>query len=99
MKKILFFLLALCAAFSLTSCQVNWFGGTIDVPWYVVVVPVVLLFVVVYIAIITGTYVCPKCGTEFKPRWYEISACTHFNGKRLVKCPTCGRRGFCRRKR
>lgn len=97
MKKILFFLLTLCAAFSLTSCQVNWFGGTYDVPWYVVAGPVALIFVIGYLAIMTHTYVCPKCGTVFKPHWYELSALTHFNGRRVMKCPNCGRRGFCKR--
>ena len=98
MKKFLLCLITLCTAFSLTSCQVNWFDRSYDVPWYFIAIPVVLILVISYVILITRTYVCPECGTEFKPRWYDFSVCLHINGERIVKCPNCGRKGFCNKK-
>ncbi len=48
-----------------------------------------------HILIIRKTYVCPTCGTKFRPKWYEISAWLHDGSLRVVKCPICHRRGFC----
>ena len=83
----------------LTSCKVNWFGDTLDVPWYYVVIPVVLVFVVAYALIMAQTYICPHCKTEFKPKWYQLSICVHFMGKRLAKCPECKRTSYCASKK
>ena len=63
MKKLLFSLLTLCMAFSLTSCQVNWFGETYDAPWYMVAVPVILIFVVGYLVIWAVIYSVHKART------------------------------------
>ena len=99
MKRIALIFLTLVALLSLTSCKVNWFGDTLDVPWYFVVIPAVLIIVVAYIIIISGRYVCPDCKTEIKPKWYDISVCFHLGNERVVKCPKCGRRGFCEKKK
>ena len=99
MKKILFSFLLLCATISLCSCKVNWFTGTIDVPWYFVVIPIILVFIAAYAILMSQTYVCPDCNTEINPKWYQLSVCIHFGGKRVVKCPNCGRRGFCKTKK
>ena len=80
----------------LTSCKVNWFGKTADVPWYCVVVPVALIFVVLYIVILSHTYICPHCKTEFKAKPYQLYVTVHFNNKRIAKCPHCQRKGFCK---
>ena len=99
MKKIVLLVSLILGALSLSACQVNWFGRTIDAPWYVVVPPTVLFIAVVtivaYRAIFSRTYVCPHCQTEIKPKWTDLSLCIHMNGKRLAKCPHCGRKGFC----
>lgn len=87
------------SALALTSCKVNCFGNTLDVPWYFIAVPVILIFAVSYIILMSRTYVCPECKNEFKPKWYRLSVGIHFNGKRIVTCPKCGRRGFCERKK
>ena len=97
MKKIFALTMLLLSLLSLSSCQVNWFGATYDVPWYTVVIPVLLLFAVCYAYIITRNYLCPKCKTVFKPRWYHVSVGFHFGKKRLLRCPVCHRRGFCKR--
>ena len=99
MKKIALTLALLLSALTLSSCRVNWFGRTLDAPWYAIAIPVLLIIVLSYVILIRGTYVCPDCQTEFKPRWYQLSVAFHLNGKRVVKCPKCGRRGFCKRKR
>ena len=89
-------ILSVLLLLSLTSCRANWFGETIDVPWWTIAVPVVIIFVVSYVFIYTHTYVCPKCGSKFSPKWYELSALLHFCGARLMKCPNCGKRGYCK---
>ena len=99
MKKVIFAVLILACILSLTSCKVNWFGEKVDVEWYVVAVPVTVLFVVIYFLLISTTFVCPNCKEEFKPKWYDLSVCVHLNKKRIVKCPKCGRRGFCEQKK
>ena len=62
----------------LSSCQANWFGSHFDVPWYFIAVPVFVLFIVLYVIIVSKTYVCPKCKTEFKPKWYQIYITIHY---------------------
>ena len=103
MKKIALFLLLLLSTISFSACRVNWFGETIEAPWYVVVPPTFLFIAVVgaisYWIIFSRTYICPYCNTEIKPKWYQFSLCIHFNGKRLARCPHCGRKGFCEPKR
>ena len=95
MKKLVLTTTLFLLTFLLTSCNVNWFGDSLYVPWYWVVLPVFLIFVVSYLILMSRTYICPNCKNEFKPKWYEFSVCLHFNGKRVVKCPKCGRKGFC----
>ncbi len=98
MKRHLRLYLSLVAAsLSLCACEVrvNWFGEHAYVPWYLVVVPVLLIFVIAHVCMICRTYRCPKCGHTFRPRFYEVSSWIHDSGKRVVRCPKCGRRGFC----
>ena len=99
MKKALLILISLIIALSLTSCTVNWFGGTRDVPWYYVAVPVAVIFIAGYFILMSKTYVCPDCNTEFKAKPYQLYVTVHCGGKRLAKCPKCGRKGFCKVKR
>ena len=103
MKKIVLLLLLLFVVLSCSACRVNWFGETIEAPWYVVVPPTVLFIAVVgglaYWRIYSRTYICPHCNTEIKPKWYQFSFCVHLNGKRLAKCPHCGKRSFCKPKK
>ena len=98
MKKVFVSLFLLISTLMLSSCQANWFGSHFDVPWYFIAVPVFVLFIVLYVIIVSKTYVCPKCKTEFKPKWHQIYIIIHFNDSRIAKCPNCGRKGFCKRK-
>ncbi len=81
----------------LTGCEfeVHWFDRHAHVPWYVIVVPCVVIFAIAHICFIRHTYRCPKCEHTFRPRWYETSSWIHDGNRRVVKCPKCGRRGFC----
>ena len=99
MKKVFLIFLILTIALSLSSCTVNWFGETYEVPWYFIAIPVVLIAVFAYFILMNMTFICPYCGTEFKPKWYQLSVSVHMNGKRLAKCPSCERQSFCERKR
>ena len=98
MKKIFAFLLVIISTLTLSSCRVNWFDTHYDVPWYYIAIPVAVLFIVLYIVIISKTYVCPNCKTEFKPKWYHVYVTVHFMGSRIAKCPNCGRKGYCKTK-
>ena len=98
MKKLLCFTFLISLLLSLSGCTVNWFDRTYDVPWFVIAIPVVIISIVAHICIMSGTYICPDCHNEIKLKWSQISDYLHFNGKRLVKCPNCKRKGFCKRK-
>ena len=95
MKKTGLILLLSVLIFPLSSCKVNWFSETVDVPWYYVAIPVALIFVIGYFILMANTYVCPQCQTEFKAKPYHLFVTVHFCGKRLAKCPHCHRKGFC----
>ena len=99
MRKIIVLALTVLSAISLSSCQVNWFDQTIEVPWYVVALPAILILSVslgiAYWVILSCTYVCPACKNEIKPKWNDFSLSVHVNGKRLAKCPHCGKKNFC----
>ncbi len=99
MKKIILVITLLTSMFMFSSCKVNWFGSSFNVPWYFIVIPVVVLFLVLYVTIISKIYICSECKTEIKPKWYQLSVCIHHMDQRVVKCPKCGRKGFCKRKK
>jgi len=83
---------------SLSGCTVNWFDQQYDAPWFVIAIPVTIIFLIAHKYIMSGTYVCPVCGASFKPKWYQISAYFHYMGKRLIKCPKCQKTNYCKRK-
>lgn len=46
--------------------------------------------------------VCPKCSTvlQFKSYWDWVWRCPfHYFGKRKIKCPCCGFKGYLKRKK
>lgn len=96
MKKILFFPLVVL---TLTSCKINWFGASYDVPWWAIVIPAAIILIISHICIIRTTFVCPKCENSFRPHFYEISAWIHMGNKRACKCQKCGYKGFCEKEK
>ncbi len=103
MKKLVLSFMFLVSALVLTSCKVNWFGQTYDAPWYIIlvstIIPAFVVIVAVYFFIINATYICPECKTEFKPKWNHFYVTIHFDDERVAKCPKCGRKGFCKKKK
>lgn len=100
MKRIFCLLIALAALLSLCACEVNWFTKTVDVPWYTIAIPMAIIAVAGFFILMGTTFVCPKCGAEFQPKWYQFfMVAVHFNRKRLNKCPKCGHKGFFAKKR
>ena len=98
MKKMLVIPMLVICVLVLSACRVHWFDHYYDVPWYVVAVPIVLIIIISHIYIMSGIYICPKCNTEIKPKWYQIHTYIHYNGERVAKCPKCNRIGYCKRK-
>ena len=99
MKKAISIFVLLATTSSLSSCAVNWFGDTMDVPWYYIAIPVALVAVLGYMILMSKTYICPHCKTEFKAKPYQLYVTVHMCGKRIAKCPKCGRKSFCEIKR
>ena len=99
MKKVYLLFAVMAVTLSLSSCTINWFGGTRDVPWYFIAIPIVLIAVPGYFILMSKTYICPHCKTEFKAKPYQLYVTVHMGGKRMAKCPNCGRKGFCAIKR
>ena len=94
MKKILLILLIPALLVCLTACEINWFGETIDVPWYYVAIPVAIISVAGYFILMSSTFICPNCKTEFKPKPHQLYVALHCGNKRFAKCPNCKRRGY-----
>ena len=102
MKRTIKFLTAvILPVIFLTSCEAHLGPQKYEVEWYVVTVPTVLVIaaslVITGIVLSKKTYVCPKCGHRFRPKWYQAAISVHAGSDRLFKCPNCGNRGFCRK--
>ncbi|MDO4730872.1 MAG: hypothetical protein Q4B14_01915, partial [Clostridia bacterium] len=94
MRKLLIVITLIILMLSLPGCTVNWFDKHYDVEWFVIAIPVTVIFLILHIYIMSATYICPKCGANFKPKWYQITAYLHFMGKRLVRCPICQKMNY-----
>ena len=100
MKKLIVFFVVLCAvAVSVTSCQAHLFDEQFTVPWWVIVIPSVLIVALAWFAaarhITSQKYVCPECGKTFYPKLKDAAFSVHMNDNRALKCPYCGKKGFC----
>ena len=87
--------LAVTLTLTLTSCDFHFGSIHYDVHWRVIAIPVAAILVIAHVSIVKKRYKCPMCKTEFRPKWYEISSWLHQGNRRAMKCPRCGRRGFC----
>ncbi len=85
-----------------SGCTLNLGETTIDVPWPVITVLVVipsLLPAAFFIWCGThhnahATYVCPHCHHRFKPRWRVLYS-PHINDDYVLRCPHCKTRDLC----
>lgn len=98
MKKIAYFMTLAFCLLTLSGCTVNWFDKTYDVPWYYIAIPVAVIYVIAHFHVVSGTYVCPKCNSDIKLKWYQIYAYFHTSNKRFMICPHCKSKVFCKRK-
>ena len=99
MKKLIFAIVIGICPLALSGCKVNWFGQTYDAPWYFIAIFVAVIFVIAHFSIMSQTYICPHCGAEIKPKWYNFNTYMHWCGKRFVKCPVCRKMGYGKRKK
>ena len=76
----------------LFSSVIQWLDLTVSTA-----VIIIIGILIAQIVISRQKYVCPKCGAVISPKWYHFSAPLHMGSDRVVKCPHCGRKGFCRR--
>ena len=101
MMKKLFIASALCSVFMFyfTSCQVNWLDKQYTVPWWVIVIPSVIIMTCSLLLagkhITSKEYVCSECGERFYPKFLPAMFSVHLNDARVFKCPHCGKKGFC----
>ncbi len=40
-------------------------------------------------------FTCKVCGTEFHIRWRRALWVQHFNNDYILRCPGCGKKGWC----
>ena len=99
MRKLCLCFVALTLTLSLSACTVNWFGDTVETPWYMIAIFIVLIALCTCGMVMSRTYVCPHCHTHFKPKPYQLYTAIHMNRKRLAKCPNCKKIRFCETKR
>ncbi|MBQ8497589.1 MAG: hypothetical protein IJ489_09070 [Clostridia bacterium] len=103
MKKFIIFVWITILMFSLSSCTVNWGGEQYQVPWQMIIFPMIfiltVIFLVVWIAvgkhIAKETYVCQNCNQKFHPKWQSAGFSVHMGNDRILKCPHCRTKGFC----
>ena len=102
MKRFFVSAAVLAALFSLAACEARVGNTDFTFPRWVILSYVAYVAAVILIAhfyLLRCSFKCPKCGTVFRPRWYEISVWLHYGSARVVKCPVCHRRGFCEKER
>ena len=98
-RKLILFALAASSMLFLTSCDIHFGDAHYDVSPFVIAIPVFIICaaicVIAQVSIIRKWYKCPMCQATFRPKWYEMSVWLHDGKRHVVKCPHCGRRGFC----
>lgn len=98
-KKFVVFAFAILPVLFLTSCDIHFGNAHYDVSPWIIAIPVLgisaAICMIAHVSIIRKRFKCPMCQATFRPKWYEISAWLHDGKRHVVKCPHCGRRGFC----
>ena len=83
-------------AFLLTACEAR---AELEIKWYYLLPALIFLVIFSRVCLLRTTFLCPRCGAEFSPRWYQLFLTVHMGSRRLLRCPHCGGRHFCPRKR
>ena len=83
----------------LTSCTVNWGVEQYEVPWYILVPPLIIFSAILFIIssklIMSHSFRCTKCGKTFHPKLHQTLLSIHIGSSRLFRCPHCGHKGMC----
>ncbi len=63
----------------------------------IVVVFLIPCFYALKLEVSVGAYKCKECGHEIVPTYTEALNAMHMGTTRYLKCPTCGRRRWCKK--
>ena len=92
--------------FSMTALFAGIFAAAFLIPegvWQLVaILTVCVLFLIpcfyaLKLEVSVGAYKCKKCGTEIVPTYKEAMNAAHAGFTRHLKCPTCGKRTWCKK--
>ena len=92
--------------FSITALLIGIFAAAFLIPegvWQLVtILTVCVLFLIpcfyaLKLEVSVGAYKCKKCGTEIVPTYKEAMNAAHAGFTRHLKCPTCGKRTWCKK--
>ncbi len=99
MKRLLLLTFSLYFLVCLTGCEVHWHEESMDVPWYVIAIPVaVFSLLCILIAGLCSSkkrFVCPKCHNTFRPNRWRVVFAPHIGEEHLLRCPHCKAREVC----
>lgn len=72
----------------------NWFWNS-PLPAVAAIVIIVPLVAAIYAHIVHAYhFICPRCGTDFKPSVFRLITVMHMMDSFNVKCPKCGHKEF-----
>ena len=92
--------------FSMTALFAGIFAAAFLIPegvWQLVTILAVCVvflipcFYALKLEVSVGAYKCKKCGTEIVPTYKEAMNAAHAGFTRHLKCPTCGKRTWCKK--
>ena len=97
MKKYLLPLFAV-VPMVLTSCDAHFGSKHFDIPWWavvlIIVIPVAAGIIISANVISKGEYKCRQCGKTFYPTKMQCVFSLHVGEERVFRCPHCGYKGF-----
>lgn len=80
--------------------EIHYFDVVIPVPFLVGLATIIFILAATFIitakVISIKWFVCDKCGTRFKPKWYRalFKPC-YSDGTTILKCPNCKKNRAC----
>ena len=63
----------------------------------IIILPLAVIFLIYAKVVTKKWFVCDKCGTRFKPKWYRALFKMEYNpsGVIFLKCPNCKKKNPC----
>ena len=69
-------------------------------PWWTLIISeTILIFSIIVLCFIyfkNTEFICPHCNTQFKPKTSKAIMAPHFGNIRLLTCPNCNKKGWCK---